>query len=265
VLFIFFKHPATLPAPMVNKSITVLAVTNRNYHDHCIAVNRTAGCLPQNVRAERLIISPEQPPAIPNTPAVPWFRIEPERLNGIQTYMKFLVAGLADIITTDFALLVHWDGFGVNPHRWRPEFLDYDYIGPPWPRFMSLETPRQARVGNGGFALRSRRWMETGTKIGYPGTPNEDEFMCNVDTGCRIAPLELAAAWAIENPIEEYPKRSVADCFGFHDFLHRGHRHLRISPATPRQKFDCWLRGSPNLMRIRWKLRHVLPGTIKGK
>ena len=248
---------------MPNKSITVLAVTNRNFHDHCIAVNRTADCLePQNLQVERLIISPDQPPAIPNTAEVPWRRIEPERLNGIQTYMKFLVAGLVDIITTDFALLVHWDGFAVNPHRWRPEFLDYDYIGPPWPRFM---TEGKARVGNGGFALRSRRWMEAGTKAGYPGTPNEDEFMCNANTGCRIAPLELAAAWAIENPIEEYPRRTIADCFGFHDFLQRGHRHLRISPATPRQKFDCWVRGLPALMRVRWMLRGVLPGTIKGK
>jgi hypothetical protein len=252
---------------MANKSITVLAVTNRNYHDHCIAVNRTADCLPKEVKADRLIISPDQPPSIPSTPDVPWHRIDPQKLNGIKVYMTFLVAGLADIITTDFALLVHWDGFAVNPHRWHPEFLDYDYIGPPWPRFMTRDTPRQARVGNGGFALRSRRWLETGKAIGYPdtaGTPNEDEFLCNSNTGCRIAPLDLAASWAIENPIEEYPKRSIADCFGFHDFLHRGHRHLRISPATARQKFDCFIRGLPVFMRLRWRWLSR-DFTIKGK
>jgi hypothetical protein len=34
---------------------------------------------------------------------------------------------------TEFAILVHEDGFIVNPECWSDEFLKYDYIGAPWP------------------------------------------------------------------------------------------------------------------------------------
>ena len=30
-------------------------------------------------------------------------------------------------------MVVHADGFIVHPEMWRDEFLDYDYIGSPWP------------------------------------------------------------------------------------------------------------------------------------
>jgi hypothetical protein len=35
-------------------------------------------------------------------------------------------------VDTEFAILVHEDGFIVNPECWSDEFF-YDYIGAPWP------------------------------------------------------------------------------------------------------------------------------------
>jgi hypothetical protein len=35
-------------------------------------------------------------------------------------------------VDTEFAILVHEDGFIVNPECWR-WVLKYDYIGAPWP------------------------------------------------------------------------------------------------------------------------------------
>ena len=31
------------------------------------------------------------------------------------------------------------DGHIVNPHLWTNEFLKYDYIGAPWPKFKKME------------------------------------------------------------------------------------------------------------------------------
>ena len=40
-------------------------------------------------------------------------------------------------------------------------FFDYDYIGAPWPNnFVN-------RVGNGGFSLRSKKFLELTAKIPY--------------------------------------------------------------------------------------------------
>ena len=42
-----------------------------------------------------------------------------------------MVYELGDHIHTDYAMIVHADGFIVHPEMWRDEFLKYDYIGVP--------------------------------------------------------------------------------------------------------------------------------------
>lgn len=37
------------------------------------------------------------------------------------------------VITTDFNIAVQADGFAVNLDAWDDDFLNYDYIGAPWP------------------------------------------------------------------------------------------------------------------------------------
>jgi hypothetical protein len=59
-------------------------------------------------------------------------------------------AAMAEV-ETDFALMLEWDAGIINPSNWRPEFLDYDYVGAPW------NTSDDMKVGNGGFALMSKR------------------------------------------------------------------------------------------------------------
>lgn len=56
-----------------------------------------------------------------------------DRLSDIDAFNYKMVYELGDHIRTDFALIVHADGFVVHPEMWRDEFLDYDYIGAPWP------------------------------------------------------------------------------------------------------------------------------------
>ena len=53
--------------------------------------------------------------------------------NSIDEWNKAVVFDLGDHIDTEFALLIHPDGFVVHPECWKDEWLNYDYIGEPWP------------------------------------------------------------------------------------------------------------------------------------
>ena len=55
------------------------------------------------------------------------------RLDSIDKFNYDMVYELYKYVDTDFVLTVHADGFVVNPDMWQDAFLDYDYIGSPWP------------------------------------------------------------------------------------------------------------------------------------
>lgn len=126
-------------------------------------------------------------------------------------YSRFMLAELGDHIGTDFALVVQWDGYVRDGRAWRPAFLDYDYIGAPWPQHDDGAT-----VGNGGFSLRSRRLLAATRGID-PGDAAEDVAICRVhraaliaEHGIRFAPPALATAFSHERG--DCPPRT----FGFH-------------------------------------------------
>jgi hypothetical protein len=45
---------------------------------------------------------------------------------------RFLWYELPFIVSTKFILFIHWDAWVIDAAQWRPEFLDYDYLGAPW-------------------------------------------------------------------------------------------------------------------------------------
>ena len=57
--------------------------------------------------------------------------VEISRIGSVAEYSRFVLKELGSYIRTDHVLLVQWDGFIINPQSWRPEFLEYDYIGAP--------------------------------------------------------------------------------------------------------------------------------------
>lgn len=61
--------------------------------------------------------------------------------------------GAAPYVRTTHALCIQWDSWVTEPGMWRPEYLDYDYIGAPWWYKDGMN------VGNGGFCLRSTKLM----------------------------------------------------------------------------------------------------------
>lgn len=141
-----------------------------------------------------------------------------DRLKNIDAFNYNMIYKIHEYIETDFMLLVHYDGFVVNPHMWRDEFLDYDYIGSPFPLPKDDFSYRDnqgniCRVGN-SVSIRSKRLLEFPDRAAIPfeadhGFFNEDGFICCKNRhlfeaeGMKYAPIEVAKYFGHENMIPE--------------------------------------------------------------
>ena len=127
-------------------------------------------------------------------------------------YSRFVMRHLLDHIHGSHVLITQWDGFVTHPGAWNPAFLECDYIGAVWP-----EQPEGMNVGNGGFSLRSRRFLQAGRDARIVQEHPEDEVLCRQHRslleqkhGIRFAPTALARQFAFEN------ETAAAPTFGFH-------------------------------------------------
>ncbi len=149
-------------------------------------------------------------------------------IKDIDSWNKAVIYDLYKYVDTEYALFVHSDGYVRNPSLWRHEFLEYDYVGAPWPLpndTYSYRTPDGdiIRVGN-SVSLRSRWLMELPTKLKlewkpYYGNTNEDGFLCVhnrkilEEHGCFFAPLDVAKHFSKEH---EIPENVGLETFAFH-------------------------------------------------
>jgi len=137
------------------------------------------------------------------------------RLGSAENYSRLLLTELARHVDTSHCLVVQWDGYVVNPERWNPAFLDYDYIGASWPQFTDGHD-----VGNGGFSLRSRRLLEACRSDQFRPSHPEDVAIGRHNRGwleaqgLRFAPRALADDFAAER------RGSPEETFGFHGVWH---------------------------------------------
>jgi hypothetical protein len=166
-------------------------------------------------------------------------------IRGLDEYSYRTIFELPKYIDTEFAMLIHADGFVVNPASWRAEFLDYDYIGAPFALPKDDFSYRDAfgnivRVGNGGVSLRSKRLMGLAVKLELPWEPfhghfNEDGFICcknrhvYENNGMKFAPLEVAKYFSHERMI---PEIEGVRPFAFHkwDGSNRGYPKFNNLP-----------------------------------
>lgn len=136
------------------------------------------------------------------------------KMNSIKDYDRFVVKELPYLLDVDYALTVHWDGFIVNPSAWHTDFLKYDYIGAPWPWFDN-------KCGNGGFCLKSRKFLETQKILTEHIDANQpdDVLLCLTlrkqfeKYGCKYAPPDVAYRFSTE-----HGNYQIFKSFGFHDF-----------------------------------------------
>jgi hypothetical protein len=155
--------------------------------------------------------------------------IELGEIKDIDTWNKAVIYELPKYVETDFALLIHPDGYVVNADCWDDNWLNYDYIGSPWPEPQDTFSYRDVkgeiqRVGN-SVSLRSKRLLDVANKRNLEWKPfygyyNEDGFICvnyrhiYEEEGCRFAPLEEAVRFGKEWDIPE--NRNINKTFVFH-------------------------------------------------
>lgn len=161
--------------------------------------------------------------------------------NSIDEWNKNIIFRLREFVETPYCMLIHADGFVVNPESWRWEFLDYDYIGAPWPLptdSYSYRTPdgEIVRVGN-SVSLRSKKMLDLPFELefawrSYFGNTNEDGFLtCHnrrllQHFGCNFAPIEVAKYFSRETDIPE--NADIDKPFAFHDFNGRNQEYMNL-------------------------------------
>lgn len=150
---------------------------------------------------------------IPNDPRISVVPIP--RLTSGAAYSQFVLSKLVNHLHTSHCMIVQWDGHVLDPSRWQPEFLDYDYIGASWPQFDDGHD-----VGNGGFSLRSRRLLEACRLPDFRGSHPEDVAIGRENRswleaqGIRFAPNEIADLYSTERA------SNLVHAFGYHGVWH---------------------------------------------
>ena len=185
-------------------NVTLIALTNKDFEGHKRALDKS--CEGINFGAVKLM----------------W----DEKITSIDEWNRKIIYELPNYIQTAFAMLIHADGYVLNPQSWREEFLSYDYIGAPWPLPSDSYSYRTAnghlvRVGN-SVSIRSTRLMQAVASRPwkeYYGNTNEDGFICChnrewlEEQGMRFAPLEVAKHFSKEH---EIPENVGISTFAFH-------------------------------------------------
>ena len=127
-------------------------------------------------------------------------------------YSNFVMRRLPSCIRTSHVLITQWDGFVIHPEAWTDEFLVHDYVGAVWP-----DECEEQSVGNGGFSLRSRRFLAAGLDPRITEEHPEDVALCRTHRsllerayGVSFAPSRLARRFAYEN------ESAAGITFGFH-------------------------------------------------
>jgi hypothetical protein len=158
-------------------------------------------------------------------------------IKNYKDYNHYVIYNLHNHVNTSHCLLVQPDGFVLFPEKWDNSWLEYDYIGAPWAYVEDAYIDpfgNHHRVGNGGFSLRSRKFLEVPTKVEVPWETNNSNFywmpegvvnyhedgnVCVhnrhifIEQGCKYAPVEVAVKFSQETRV---PECDGIIPFGFH-------------------------------------------------
>jgi len=153
-----------------------------------------------------------------------------KKIKSIHEYNNFILQ-LSNYIDCEYVLIVQDDGHVVNPHLWTDEFLKYDYIGAPWPnskkwrsrwnkydeqqRLIIKNNIKNNRVGNGGFSLRSKKFLKYSEQFSDCNGLAEDIYLTlfkyqdAIDYGIKFCHFDLALRFSSETPLNFTKSREI--------------------------------------------------------
>lgn len=129
----------------LHKNITLVAVEFNNYELTRRALELTL----DKVDVKEVVVVSDQD----ILPGSTWVKCKPTK--NFPEYSEMLLKWLWPLIDTSHALYIQADSMCWDPNKWRDDFLDYDYIGAPWPW-----EPEGRNVGNGGYSFRSKKLLD---------------------------------------------------------------------------------------------------------
>jgi hypothetical protein len=213
--------------------LTIVAIYGHN--DGATAIPALVQSMRELPGARGLLISIKKPPGLP--PEIEWTPIVGM---DYRQYSLFVMYCLTHFIKTDYVLTVQDDGWVLNGENWRDEYLNYDYVGAPCHvaivdgevrlQFDWVLLPNARVVQNGGFSLRSRKYLLAPGLHGVmyhfqeeKPIPYEDFQLAGLyrpqmeSLGIRYAPDEIAKNFAVEyfGPVFHDNTR-FEDLFGLH-------------------------------------------------
>lgn len=186
--------------------VTLICLTGKDYDLHDEVMRKSSGNI--DFGASKLVFRPD--------------------IDSIDKWNRAIFYDLGDHVETSHALLIHPDGYVVNPYAWNSEWLELDYIGSPWPlpqddfSYRDIHGTVQ-RVGN-SVSLRSKKLMDLPKQLGMPfeyfhGNNNEDGAICVnyrhifEENGCVFGTFEQALDFGMEH---ELPEHAGKNPFVFH-------------------------------------------------
>ena len=143
--------------------------------------------------------------------------IEIPAIKSTKDYNSVVFFDLPKQLKTDFALFIQYDGFVLSGDLFSEQYLNWDYIGAPWPHYSDFT------VGNGGFSLRSKKLVDSIQKYLLPEDLHsaEDVVICRYlrarleeNDGLQFAPEKIAEMFSYEMRKPDF------DTFGFHGLSH---------------------------------------------
>lgn len=170
--------------------------------------------------------------------------IKIDKLNLIE-YNLFQLIEINKYITADYMLNIETDGFVINSNLWDDRFLDFDYIGAPWPPNWNLKQ----YVGNSGFSIRSKKFLDISNIIIRNNMDvikkhpvNFDITLCNelydtlIKFGIKFADRELAYRFSKELFVGDLSH--IKSHFGFHGKFQPMYKLLLSNPIREFLKID---------------------------
>ena len=231
------KEPIKLQLP----NVTLAAMTSVNLYE-------TVQALKYSMRGidfgEVILITDKKPWFLPKKIRY----CHTDRLDNINKFNYKMTYELKDYVHTDYVMIVHADGFVIHPQLWDDAFLQYDYIGAPWPLPENDYAYRDSRgnicrVGN-SVSIRSKRLLDFPSEHHLKWEPvddgfyNEDIFLCCHSKnemerfGLTWAPLEVAVYFGREHML---PENQGIEPFSFHKWRGENASYPRF--FSPRKRF----------------------------
>lgn len=184
-----------------------------------------------------------------------------ERLfSGREAYSRFMIKDLySHLPDGDYThvLTIHGDGFIQNPNAWDNEWLKLDYLGATW------VYKDGKNVGNGGFSLRSKKFIEICSRLEIEEFHPEDCLLSR-----RYRPFlekEFGLVWGTEEQanrfsIEAYGCGFMIDTDGVSanqyngSFGHHGYG-IKGLPHQPAAKLGVSMPANRNNGRVARRVR----------